>query len=351
MSDPSASTAPTPRPTLPRRVLRWVLVALVVLLAAVVVLNWTWGRLPAEPTPTGSLVTVGGLRIHYLERVGNGLAVVLLHGLPGTADDFDAMTTLLVGHRTIAIDRPGFGYSTGGYVPFARQLEVIHELLARLGIARAIFVGHSYGGTVALGYAERYPAQVAGLVLVDAAAAGQQPSGTATFQAHLVQVLQLPVVRQLADVTFSQLFRKLSAESGDREAFSPDPVASAHLRRLLAINMTSGNLDAFAGEQLAAKGVIEGVDRRLAMVRTYAVVIQGESDRLVNPSYGRRLAATLPDARLVLLAGGHMQTYEHPRAVADAVEAVARATMPRAAARVRTVRRTPRRTPQREGRT
>jgi pimeloyl-ACP methyl ester carboxylesterase len=52
---------------------------------------------------------------------------VLIHGLPGTAEDWEDVTPLLAGHRTIAIDRPGFGYSSGGYVPFNRQLEVIHE--------------------------------------------------------------------------------------------------------------------------------------------------------------------------------------------------------------------------------
>jgi pimeloyl-ACP methyl ester carboxylesterase len=309
----------------PRRWPRRLLGALLMLILVVTVLNWTWGRLPSEPKPTGHFVQVGALRIHYLETDphGHGLPVLLIHGLPGTAYDFDAVTPLLSGHRTIALDRPGYGYSTGGYLPFAGQLRAIHGLLARLGISKAIIVGHSYGGTIALGYAERFPSQVAGLVLVDAAAAGDHPNGMDRAQAHLVQVLQAPVVKQVSDVIFSQLVRKLSAEAGDSEAFSPAPVSQGHLHRLLAINMTPGNLAAYASEMLAAKGVIEGIDRRLSDVKVHAVVIQGSSDKLVHPVYGQRLAATLPNARLEMLSGGHMQPYQHPQAIAEAVEAIA----------------------------
>ena len=288
----------------------------------VVVLNWTYGRLPAEPKPTGSFAQVGKLRIRYIERPGSGTPVVLIHGLPGTAEDWNEVTPLLRGDRTIAIDRPGFGYSTDGYVPFERQLSAIHELLAKLHVVHPILVGHSYGGTISLGYAERYPSEVRGLVLVDAAAAGTHPGAFERLQAHAIKFLQLPVIKQVADVTFSQLLRKVSAEMGDNEAFHPQPVAAAHEQRILAINMTTGNLEALAGEYLAAGGVVAQIDRGLKAIETPAVVIQGDDDQLVKPIYGRRLAAALPHARLEMLYGGHMQPYDHPAAIAAAVRSV-----------------------------
>lgn len=320
----ATSTAPDPAPATrsSHRVRRIVLGLLGVLALAIVVLNWTYGRLPAEPRPTGSFMQVGKLRIHYIERPGAGPAVVLIHGLPGTAEDWNEVTPLLSGERTIAIDRPGFGYSSGGYVPFDRQLSTIHELLAKLGVSRPILVGHSYGGTISLGYAERYPHEVRDLVLVDAAAAGKHPGLMQEVQAHLLQFLGLPVIRQIADVTFSQLLKTVSAEMGDSEAFAPEPVAAAHEHRLLAINMTSGNLEALAGEYLAAGGVVKQIDKGLRSLHIPAVVIQGAEDNLVPPTYGRRLAAELPDARLEMLYGGHMQPYYHPAAIAAAVRSV-----------------------------
>jgi pimeloyl-ACP methyl ester carboxylesterase len=325
-STPPADNAGTPPPAgdqPPRRHRRRrvVLAVLGGLALAIVILNWTYGRLPAEPKPAGSFAQVGKLRIHYIERPGAGTPVVLIHGLPGTAEDWNAVTPLLAGHRTIAIDRPGFGYSSGGYVPFDQQLSTIHQLLAQLHVTRPILVGHSYGGTISLGYAERYPNEVRGLVLVDAAAAGTHPGSLQRLQAHAIQFLQLPVIRQIADATFSQLLRTVSAEMGDSEAFDPEPVAAAHEQRVLAINMTTGNLKALAGEYLAA-GVIERIDRGLHAIKVPAVVIQGEQDQLVKQVYGRRLAAELPHARLTLLYGGHMQPYVHPAAVAAALNAV-----------------------------
>ena len=292
----------------------------------VIVLNWTYGRLPAEPRPTGSFAQIGNLRIRYIEHRGPGVPVVLIHGLPGTAEDWEDVTPLLAGHRTIAIDRPGFGFSSGGYVPFNRQLEVIHTLLTRLHVRRPILVGHSYGGTISLGFAEHYSSEVRGLVLVDAAAAGQKVEDFTEAQAHAVQFLQLPVIRQIANATFGQLLTTLSVNSAEGEAFHPEPVVEAHHYRVLAINMTQGNLEAWAGEILAANGVISQIDRHLGAIRAPAVVIQGDDDQLVDPAHGRRLAAELPNSRLVMVYGGHMQPYDHPAAIAAAVQSVGSVT-------------------------
>ncbi len=301
---------------------RLLLRALALVLLAVVVLNWTYGRLPSEPKASGSFARVGNLRIRYIEHPGSGTPVLLIHGLPGTAEDFEKVTPLLAGHRTIAIDRPGFGYSTQGYVPFARQVQTIDALLHQLHAEGAVVVGHSYGGTIALGLAERYPQDIHGLVLVDAAAAGTKLGLYDRAQARLIQFIGLPGVRQVAQATFSQLLRKVSADQGDSKAFGSQPVDPAHKHRLLAINLTSGNLRAFAHEQLAANGVIERLDQGLGAIRLPTVVIQGEADKLVLPKYGRRLAELVPGARLEMVKGGHMAPYTHPAAVAAAVESL-----------------------------
>ena len=302
-----------------RRTRRGLALLLAVAALAVVVLNWTSGRLPAEPRRSGRVVSVDGMRIRYVERPGAGTPVVLLHGLPGTAEDFDAVTRRLAGRRTIAIDRPGYGSSTRGYVPFDRQLSAVHHLLERLAVPRAIVVAPSSGGTIALGLAARHPSQVAALVLAAAAAAGLRIGGPERAQARLVKLLGLPVVRQLAGVTFSQLLRTVAANSGDRDAFSPAPVSAAHLHRLLAINMSHDDLAAVAGEKLAADAAIARVDHGLDTIRTPATVIQADRDRSVAPVHGRRLAASLARARLVMVHGGHMTPYTHPGVIAGAI--------------------------------
>jgi pimeloyl-ACP methyl ester carboxylesterase len=280
--------------------------------------------LPATPRATGPFVQLSGLKVRYVEQPGPGPAVLLIHGLPGTADDFEAVTPLLRGHRTIAIDRPGYGFSTGGYFTFDRQLQAVHELIEKLHLGHPILVGHSYGGAISLAYAERHPSGVRGLVLVDAAATCTHNSAFARAQARFVKFVELPVISQIADVTFSQLLRTASADPAESEAFSPNPVNQRHHQRVLSINLKRGNLEAYAGEIVAANGVIEGINRDLGSIHVPAVVVQGMQDKLIKPECGRRLAASLPNARLQMVQGGHMVPYTHPAAVAAAVRSIAR---------------------------
>jgi pimeloyl-ACP methyl ester carboxylesterase len=296
---------------------------LLALILIVVALNWTWGRLPATPRPTGSFVQLAGLRLHYIERPGAEPALLLIHGLPGTAEDWNEVTALLPGRRTIAIDRPGFGFSTGGYFPFDRQLQAVQEVIDRLHLGHPILVGHSYGGAISLAFAERHPGELRGLVLVDAAATCTRLGAFQRAQTRLLKVIELPVVRQIANATFSQLLLTAAAKEGDSEAFDPAPVAPAHLDRVLAINMKHGNLEALAGERLAANGVVEGLDHGLGGIHVPAIVIQGDHDELVKPQCGRRLAATLPNAHLEMVSGGHMAPYTHPQVIAAAAQSLA----------------------------
>lgn len=316
------------------------------LAAVVVVLNWTWGRLPGEPERTGRMVQVDDTSVRVLERPGtprSGPPVVLIHGQPGTAQDFEDVVPLLGDRRTIAYDRPGFGFSDGDFHDFDTQLATLHELLRELDVERPVLVGHSYGGTIALAYAARHPGELRGLVLVDAAAGGYDASALEKAQVRTIQALSLPVVRQVANVTFSQLLRTVAAKQGDAEAFDPDAVDERHEQRLLASNMRHEDLDAFVGEALETEQVIADLDRRLPSIETPAIVIQGADDKLIEPRSGRTIAARLPNARLVMVSGGHMPTYVHPERVATAVRALgadgddqaARAGQSRASKRVR----------------
>jgi pimeloyl-ACP methyl ester carboxylesterase len=301
------------------------LLGVLALAVVVLVLNWTYGRLPATPRASGQFVQLAGVKLRYLERRGPEPAVLLIHGLPGTAEDFEDVTPL-IGHRTISIDRPGYGFSTGGYFPFDRQLQAVQEVIAKLHLGHPILVGHSYGGSISLGYAERHPGEVRGLVLVDAAAGdcARHDNAFTRVQARFIKLIELPGVAQVADVTFSQLLRTASAEPAESEAFSPASVNPRHRHRVLAINLKHGNMEAYAGEILAANKEIDAVNRGLQGLRVPTIVIQGAQDKLVKPQCGRSIAASVPGARLQMVPGGHMAPYTHPAAVAAAVQAVAR---------------------------
>ncbi|HEU0251295.1 MAG TPA: alpha/beta hydrolase, partial [Solirubrobacteraceae bacterium] len=172
----------------------------------------------------------------------------------------------------------------------------------------------------------RHPGAVRGLVLVDAAAGecSRHDGFLVRAQAHLVKVLEAPAIAQVADVTFSQLLRTASSAPQEDEAFSPAPVNPRHRHRVLAINLKHGNLEAYAGEVLAANREIGKVNAGMAGVRTATIVIQGAGDKLVKPQCGRSIAATVHGAHLEIVPGGHMAPYTHPATVAAAAMLLAR---------------------------
>lgn len=100
--------------------------------------------------------------------IGKGNAVVLLHGFLENQTMWQHLTPeLSKNHRVITIDLLGHGESGClGYVhSMEENADVVQAVLSKLRIRKAIFVGHSMGGYIALAYGELYPENVRGLVL------------------------------------------------------------------------------------------------------------------------------------------------------------------------------------------
>ena len=102
-----------------RSFLRFCIWSLVVLLVAITVVNNTVAKLPSMPQADGKYISLRGKEIHYAEQPGQGVPVVMIHGLPGTHKDFDPVIPELPGVHVISIDRPGFGWSKGGWLPLS----------------------------------------------------------------------------------------------------------------------------------------------------------------------------------------------------------------------------------------
>ncbi|PWA03967.1 alpha/beta fold hydrolase [Flavobacterium psychrotolerans] len=101
---------------------------------------------------------------------GKGTAIVLLHGfLENQTMWQEFVPEFSKKYRVITIDLLGHGNTEClGYIhSMEDNADVVHEVLSKLRIRKAVFVGHSMGGYVALAYAELYPEHVKGLVLLN----------------------------------------------------------------------------------------------------------------------------------------------------------------------------------------
>ena len=116
--------------------------------------------------PLGQFVDVAGGRVHYVQQ-GSGPHVVLLHGAGGNLRDFtfDLVGRLAEDFTVTAFDRPGLGYTdrapdvskgaftTQGESP-RQQAHMLREAAAKIGITDPIVAGHSFGGIVAVAWAD-----------------------------------------------------------------------------------------------------------------------------------------------------------------------------------------------------
>lgn len=114
-------------------------------------------------------ITHKGSQIFFSDT-GKGTAIVLLHGFLENSTMWNYfIAEFFKKYRIIAIDLLGHGNTDPlGYVhSMEDNADVVHAVLSELKIRKAVFVGHSMGGYVALAFAELYADNIKGMVLLN----------------------------------------------------------------------------------------------------------------------------------------------------------------------------------------
>lgn len=237
--------------------------------------------------------------IYYQPHLGDGLEtppVVLLHGAGGTHLSWPAEVRRLAGMRVYALDLPGHGNSTGrGQQSISGYARCVIEWLEAVRLPRAIFVGHSMGGAIALELALDYPDRVLALGLC---ATGPR----------------LPIPPDiLMDVASATTYRKAS-DSLSRLAFSP--AASASLIGAVLLRMAGTRQSVLHGDLLACSEF--DITQQLTRIPHPALVVCGADDLLTPVRLSQFMADGLPQGRLMLIPqAGHMLILEQPQILAQ----------------------------------
>jgi pimeloyl-ACP methyl ester carboxylesterase len=228
-----------------------------------------------------------GVTIDFLDE-GTGAPVVLIHGFAsnrvvnwvntGWVDDL-----VRAGHRVIALDNRGHGYSSRLYEPHAYRPAVMASdviaLVDHLHLEQAALVGYSMGARIAAFAAHGAPGRVSGLVL--GGMASNLVDGVGGEEA-IASALLAPSAADVSDET-ARAFRVFAEQTGSD-------------LRALAACIRAGR------ERMGAEAV--------AGITAPALVVAGEKDEIAGSA--ERLAALLPHGRAVTLPGR-----DHMTAVGD----------------------------------
>ncbi len=289
-------------------------------------------RARAEFPPEGRFLSVDGTRIHYVER-GAGPVVILLHGAGGSSRDFtfDLMDRLADTYRVIAFDRPGLGYSDRlpGYRRFfqaraeslTEQALILSRAARMLGVERAILVGHSFGGAVALRWAIDAPDQVVGLVGLGAVS-NPWEGGLSPYY----PIMGHPVLGSLLAGFVTTLTPERVIDASLAGVFAPQAVPDGYGAHFgVPLTLRRGALLANARQvQTLLPQVVEMVER-YGDIKAAVELLHGDADITVGPDiHSALLAGQIPDARLTRLPGvGHMPHHADPGATLAAIDRAA----------------------------
>ena len=258
-------------------------------------------------------VTLHGRAVTYAEA-GSGPLLLLIHGMAGTYENWQAVIEPLAReHTVVALDLPGHGTSApgGGDYSLGSLAAGLRDLLIALGRDRATLVGHSLGGGIAMQFAYQFPEITERLVLVSSGGLGSEVSrvlraaalpGADLFIAATAgpgRKAGSAVARGLAAVGLRANADVAEVARGYASLADPDRRA-AFLATLRAVVGTDGQR-VHAGDRLY---LAEGVP---------VLIIWGEQDPMIPVHHGEQAHQAIPGSRLEIFEGvGHLPQLEAP---------------------------------------
>jgi pimeloyl-ACP methyl ester carboxylesterase len=302
----------------------------VLLVAAIVVTRAGSMLIERVHPPAGHFVNVDGLRQHVVVLGESGqdrhaCPVVLLHGASCNLEDmrFALGERLAARRRVILIDRPGLGWSErpagDGSTP-GWQASNLRGVLDRLGIERAIVVGHSWGGALALTFALDHPDRVAGLVLLAPPTHPRYRRVTWFYEAAAT-----PGAGWLFAHTAALPFGALLIGPALRAAFLPQRPPRRYMTRAASLLvLRPPTFLANARDVAHLKAFLAGQVARYPTLAPPTVIITGDNDNTVFfKTHALAFAADAPQAKLVVLPGiGHMLHYAAADRIVAEIEAL-----------------------------
>ena len=260
-----------------------------------------------ENPPKGRFITVKGVRLHYVDQ-GSGTPLVLLHGNGSMIQDFQSSGLIDLAakkYRVIAFDRPGYGHSDRPrstiWTPEA-QADLINAALLKIGVSRAIVLGHSWGTLVAVALALKYPQSVQSLIL---ASGYYYP--TVRADTLILSAPSIPVLGDVLRYTISPILSRLMWPLLLRKLFGPNPVPAKFEGFPKEMAVRPSQIRAGAAEAALMIPSVHNFQGAYAKLQMPVAIIAGSDDRLIEPEQSIHLHRDISQSTLQCVnSNGHM---------------------------------------------
>ena len=213
------------------------------------------------------------IQLHYIEQ-GQGQPLILLHGNGESCNYFEHQIPFFSkDYRVIAIDTRGHGQSPRGEKPFTIQqfAEDLHDFMDEKGMEKAILLGFSDGGNIALTFALKYPEKVDKMII----------DGANLFPSGVKPLYQWPIE---IGYRIAKLFSKKSEKAKQNAEMLGLMVNEPHIE-----------------------------PSELSRLSMPIMVVAGTND-MIKESHTRLIYNSLPNSQLAILDGDHFVANKNSKA-------------------------------------
>lgn len=224
-------------------------------------------------------ISMTDIQLHYIEQ-GQGQPLILLHGNGESSEYFEHQIPFFSNeYHVIAIDTRGHGESPRGEKPFTIKQFAgdLKDFLDAKDIEKAILLGFSDGGNIAMDFALKYPERVEKLIL----------NGANLFPSGVKPLYQWPI-------EFGYRVAKLFAKKSEKARQNAE---------MLGLMVNEPNIDPVA----------------LVRLTMPVLVVAGTKD-MIKESHTRLIYKSLPNAQLNIIEGDHFVANKNPKAFNEVVK-------------------------------
>jgi len=270
---------------------------------------------PPEAVGVQSMRLASGDPIYYRHAGmrNDTTPILLIHGIPDSSESWaPILERLSKAHAVYAVDLPGYGYSVwpdDRNFSLSAQAEYLREFMDRLGLKRAIVVGHDIGGGIAQILAVREPQRITHLVLINSVMADEWP-------VLEVRMLRTPFIgiatfTMLEDPIWRYMLWKGFADTGKitpevRQKYGRWFQGTAGRRRLVRNARALNNTD------------LTKLSPDIAKLPVPTLMLWGHQDRFLPDTSALKTCGQMPNCQFLYLEqAGHFVLDEKPGEIAN----------------------------------